>query len=383
MLALANKQAPERVSNQCIALIGQADFDADERREILHHVFELMSRSSGLLALGIWTIGEFGQVLLQPAQDYEAKSESQVVDLMVQLQSDMEVLDVSEQTKAMLLNACLKLSVRFGLSKAHKLMKVVGTYSTSMSLELQARSCEYSNLIKHYQDPGEEEEEEEKEEGGESNLLGLMDEEEGGETEEAEPGGDEDKRAAFRVLLAPMPVPTMEAMRERRLFHEQARLEESGSSSEEEEEEEESSSEEEEEQKPDLLDMDSIFTKEASSEEEEEEETSVLGFQNADLRISFTCEDNPKGATLTATYESPFDLSGFTFAAAVPKYLKMKLGTASGTEVAKGAPVSQKIKVLNSKKGEKPIMLKIKVTYVKEGQEFEVQATAKDFPLGL
>jgi len=70
--------------------------------------------------------------------------------------------------------------------------------------------------------------------------------------------------------------------------------------------------------------------------------------------------------------------------AAVPKFVKLTLGQASASSVARGSPVTQLVKVENSQHGVKPLALRVKVTYILPGGESVVeQFDFKSFPSGF
>jgi len=78
-------------------------------------------------------------------------------------------------------------------------------------------------------------------------------------------------------------------------------------------------------------------------------------------------------------------VSGFTFEAAVPKYIQMKISPPTGNELKPfgTGQVSQKLQLINSQKGTKPILMKVKLTYTFNGVKKVEQLTVNGFPKDL
>lgn len=118
-------------------------------------------REASLLNVALWAIGEFGDKLITSQGASEATSqgqadvedgqsitfskltEDQVLDLLKEILKDVTS---SNATKEMVLNTLIKLASRFTEERA-RIKKMVGSFRDSMSLELQARSCEYYTLL--------------------------------------------------------------------------------------------------------------------------------------------------------------------------------------------------------------------------------------------
>eukprot|EP01117_Protostelium_nocturnum_P002092 TRINITY_DN12733_c0_g1_i1.p1 TRINITY_DN12733_c0_g1~~TRINITY_DN12733_c0_g1_i1.p1 ORF type:complete len:815 (-),score=305.97 TRINITY_DN12733_c0_g1_i1:72-2516(-) len=97
-----------------------------------------------LVQVAAWTIGEFGDLLLTvPASEREITvSESDVIDLLDKIIRDPATNALS---KDYILTALMKLTSRF--SNAQKLRSVIARYQTNMDLELQSRAVEYTKLF--------------------------------------------------------------------------------------------------------------------------------------------------------------------------------------------------------------------------------------------
>lgn len=73
------------------------------------------------------------------------------------------------------------------------------------------------------------------------------------------------------------------------------------------------------------------------------------------------------------------------FQTAVMKYLKIAIQPMSGTTLppnSKGA-VTQVMTVTNSAIGQKPIVMKVKLSYAINGQKPNIEAKVEGFPLGF
>mmetsp|Transcript_4683 Transcript_4683/g.9027 ORF Transcript_4683/g.9027 Transcript_4683/m.9027 type:complete len:878 (-) Transcript_4683:184-2817(-) len=133
----------------------------------VHKLYEALQtskkRETALVNVALWAIGEFGDLLVSPnglseanqanGQDrdekeetpepFSAVSEQQVLDCIRDI---MKSITTTNSTKEILLTTLIKLAVRFSQERS-RIKKMVGTYRGSLSLELQARSCEYYALM--------------------------------------------------------------------------------------------------------------------------------------------------------------------------------------------------------------------------------------------
>jgi len=79
---------------------------------------------------------------------------------------------------------------------------------------------------------------------------------------------------------------------------------------------------------------------------------------------------------------TPNTLTNFEFKAAVPKYIKLQVSNPSGNVLESSGKVTQQIKLLNTNYGEKPLLLKIKIDYLLNGQPYSDIADIT-FPEGV
>ncbi len=119
----------------------------------------------------------------------------------------------------------------------------------------------------------------------------------------------------------------------------------------------------------------------------------VPAFSHQGLTVEFECSKpeiwNKQNSELIArcTNAAPDVLYGFSLQCAVPKYVVMEMEPPSSTTIpVTGANsskiVTQKIKVTNTRMGEKNLVLKLKVSFTLQGQKIEHMTTCSGFPSG-
>lgn len=95
---------------------------------------------------------------------------------------------------------------------------------------------------------------------------------------------------------------------------------------------------------------------------------------------------NPSITTIEATFTNanPVSIDNLNFQVAVPKFMKLQMSPASGTQVPamNGGSVKQVFKVANSMHGQKPILLRIKIDFSMNGQAYSEQGQVDNFPPG-
>jgi len=171
MLTIAGRESTRDVQSACAVYISRAaeDIHAYATHKLLKALRDDDGTQRGLLSVGIWCIGEYGDLLLQPysytpaaevGQDGMDSLASPVTITFMALDPLLVVNTVEGVTKRLscplevkhrALTCFAKLSERFAdkgdpeaLQKLHALVK---KHETSHSLELQLRSCEYDALL--------------------------------------------------------------------------------------------------------------------------------------------------------------------------------------------------------------------------------------------
>ena len=115
----------------------------------LYSVLAAKSNQPVLLQLGVWCIGEYGELLVgsAPPEGTEGETPDQVAVVKL-LEGVLRSPVATTVTKEYTLNALMKLTTRFSGPAVQLLQQQLASYNTSMSLELQQRSVEYSALLR-------------------------------------------------------------------------------------------------------------------------------------------------------------------------------------------------------------------------------------------
>jgi AP-1 complex subunit gamma-1 len=150
MLSLAGNQSDESVPRTAIIFIAQAE---GLQGYAVHRLYSNLlgdTSQQSLVNVGIWCIGEYGDLLNQEcpsidgADSFGPVSEQAIVSF---LDKAMRLHNADVTTKAFALNALMKLSVRVPSTVQASILKIMDTYKGSMTLELQQRGAEYSTLM--------------------------------------------------------------------------------------------------------------------------------------------------------------------------------------------------------------------------------------------
>ena len=104
----------------------------------------------GLIQIAVWCIGEYGDALVRLCNGMDDEpsfppvSESDILSL---LDKCLRLHNSDVLTKSLVINSLLKLSVRFSAESKNRISDLISPYRSSMSLELQQRSSEFSLLL--------------------------------------------------------------------------------------------------------------------------------------------------------------------------------------------------------------------------------------------
>ncbi|GBG25245.1 AP-1 complex subunit gamma [Hondaea fermentalgiana] len=116
---------------------------------------------------------------------------------------------------------------------------------------------------------------------------------------------------------------------------------------------------------------------------------SLKAFEKGGISVTmdFARGSGDKEVIVTATYSNSNseEVSGFVLQSAVPKFISQRMESPSGHSLPafNSGSVQQRIILVNSMQGAKPIVMKIKITYTMNGQQVVEQATVQGFPPGL
>lgn len=167
-LTIAGREATPYVQNATIVYISRAsnDIHAFATHKLLKAIRDDDGVQVGLLSVGVWCIGEYGDLLLQP-YSYSAAStggnefSSGTVTVSFEALDPMTIIKTvegvterhgcPEEVKSRALTAYVKLSQRLSntgdAAALNRLDELLKKHRMSHSLELQLRSCEYNALI--------------------------------------------------------------------------------------------------------------------------------------------------------------------------------------------------------------------------------------------
>ena len=111
------------------------------------------------------------------------------------------------------------------------------------------------------------------------------------------------------------------------------------------------------------------------------------------LTITFACESvaaNPQGTKITASFANATGapIENLQMQCAVPKYIQLQMNPPTGSMVPPGSSgaVTQQLNIINTMRGTKPVMMKLKISFVANGgQQVNELASvgASTFPAGL
>ena len=166
MLTIAGREATRDVQSATIIYITRSseDVHAYATHKLLKAIRDDDGSQRGLLTVGIWCIGEFGELLLNPysytpTQHGDANGAPVSITFMAldpmtivnSVESVTKRHSCPQSVKEVALTCFAKLSDRFATkadsATLERLHKLVQKHEGSHSLELQVRSCEYDALL--------------------------------------------------------------------------------------------------------------------------------------------------------------------------------------------------------------------------------------------
>jgi len=397
VISISGEHIPDQVISNLIALVTQTP---ELHHYAVHKLYTALSQDlnkQSLVQLAAWCIGEFGDVLISNQTTVVPASNIAEGEETLGVVSVKEVLDLLERVlkhptstiiaKEIVLTALAKLSDRFSRASEQEqthILNIIGTYRSSIVVELQQRSCEYLALItalppQHRATvldkmPAMEEIRDSYAQEGVAN----------GRVEESRHEPAPAKPAASNDLLdiftpnAPPTTATFSAPKA---------------------------------QGTNL--MDDIFGSAPSpsagnplgafgalapaaplapalAPTPAAGYTPIAVYQKNGVSIVFDLQKqpgNPSLSTITVaiTNSNAQPVQNFVFSAAVPKYLKLQLGPPSGTTVPQlnTGSLSQQIKLANTLQGSKPVLMKLKFEYHLAGQVVQELLDVANFPPGF
>lgn len=161
-LTIAGRESSADVQSATVLYISRASADVHAfcAHKLLKAVRDDDGSQHGLLAVGVWCIGEYGEMLLQNYQytpnSVDGEIQPQVTfmallpdEVVTAVERVMNRVACPEFVQQRALTAFVKLSQRFAAdpSVSGRLEKLLEKHQASRSLELQLRSCEYNALL--------------------------------------------------------------------------------------------------------------------------------------------------------------------------------------------------------------------------------------------
>ena len=297
-----------------------------------------------LTLFGVWTIGEFGDLLVSPEALVVAplqEGEEPIVVTDTDVASLWEALmrdpGADVPLRAALVMAAAKLSQRCGDASAAqpRLKALVAKHSTSIAPELQQRSVELSALLvaaRGVQDAVLEDLLAGLEDGASSQgtaaaaaaLADMLGDTPGGAAAAPQSAPAVELRGPYGTLGAPMRVYSRNGV--------------------------------------------AVTFQCAKPPGQEANVTQITGI------YVYTPPEGEDGASV----------EGFILQAAVPKFMALTMGPATGSTLRPGAgqAVTQGLSVVNSQYGVKPLVMKVRLGYTLRGAAVEEELTVTDFPAG-
>jgi AP-1 complex subunit gamma-1 len=150
MLSLSGlPEADDETTSACIMFLTQA---SGLHAYAVHRLCGAIEEDTSQLTLvhvAVWCIGEYADLLTRPFNDgpnaFPARSEEDVVRIV---EKCIKMFNSDVTTKSIALNALIKATTRFSPACRQSIQTIIGAYQSSMSLELQQRSVEYSTLLR-------------------------------------------------------------------------------------------------------------------------------------------------------------------------------------------------------------------------------------------
>ena len=378
VLTLAGKFVPEESVATAAHLISATPELQTYSVHKLYHAVKDNVGSAGLVQLAVWAMGEYGTALIhQTVQGPDGVESSVTEQELCEYLGELLALRPGDTTRQYLLTALIKLTVRLPGSKG-RLIDLISSETTAMSVEIQQRACEYLKLLDAYWDRV---------------RIGLLepipslrlekgegqpvaDEEEGSKSPINPPKALAKNMLDIDLLLGPEDSsPVQPTTEERPITTTTPSLDEIFGSS------------------APILNVFQSTPPPAPelpiSPLESMMNSDVLNLtpiQDSELVVTMVCMKKDSGAAGVTTIEATTQnvsggvISGYKLQVAVPKHMQLQLSQASGNTMQQGETITQTIRVTNTLHGEKALMLKLKCDYLTNGETRTKQTTVTSFP---
>ncbi|WVZ82355.1 hypothetical protein U9M48_029623 [Paspalum notatum var. saurae] len=141
---------------------------------------------------------------------------------------------------------------------------------------------------------------------------------------------------------------------------------------------------------PQVVDLLDGLSSSTSIPDENAAYPTITAFQSATLRITFSFKKQPgkpQETTISASFTNlaTTTFTDFVFQAAVPKFIQLRLDPASSSTLPAGGngSVTQSLTVTNNQHGQKPLAMRIRMSYKVNGEDRLEQGQISNFPAGL
>lgn len=151
MLSMSGNTIDDTVPRTAIIFIAQSEGLQGYAAHRLYRILQEDTSQQGLLHVAVWCIGEYSDLLVRnfAAADGDGESYTAIgeLDVVSMCRKCLKLYNVDTTTKGLILNALMKLSARVSPAARNAIKDLIAPYKSSMSLELQQRSSEYSVLL--------------------------------------------------------------------------------------------------------------------------------------------------------------------------------------------------------------------------------------------
>ena len=332
----------------------------------------------------LWCIGEYGELLVSgegttEEDEVATAGESDALDL---IQRFLRMNTSTDQTKESAVTALVKLSARF--SDTTRVQQLLAVYQRSVSLELQQRACEFGVLADMVQVRASVLERmppvdlDQVRKAKERRALGSDEEYESEEDEQYDDRdddrGEQYNGGAQRSEPAPAaPAPAagpVDDLLGDLLGPAAAAAAPSGGGG--------------GDLLGDLLGGGGAAAAPVAAATPSGGFAPIVAYKGKGIQIKMDFAKppgKPNMTAVTATCITNGQVTDFTMQAAVPKYIKLQLLPASGTSMP--PTITQVIRLANQMHGEKPIQMKLKLSYTYNGNPVSELAAVSNMPTGL
>jgi AP-1 complex subunit gamma-1 len=154
VMSIGGNFIPDDVPNNLVTLISANPELQSYAVQKLYIALTTQDAHFHLVQVGLWCVGEFGDLLVAADKPNDAKGDDESISITV---SENDVLTLMEQTlrnpltlpvtRQYALTALMKLTSRFNPQHIARIKETIAHYKTSIVVELQQRSCEYTELL--------------------------------------------------------------------------------------------------------------------------------------------------------------------------------------------------------------------------------------------